>query len=140
MLLLIGLEKGKSNIDYAAEAIDFIKRSNDGCYIFLGDFENFFDTLDHEYLKCKLKEVLSMSTLDEDWFKIFKTITSFSWVEQKDLNDLFGSEKEQYKNGLKSYFDTWEEFRNFKAEGHVCKNTNSFGIPQGTPILSLIHI
>lgn len=130
--------KGKSNIDYAAEAIDFIKRSNDGCYIFLGDFEKFFDTLDHEYLKCKLKEVLSMSTLDEDWFKIFKTITSFSWVEQKDLNDLFGSEKEQYKNGLKSYFDTWEEFRNFKAEGHVCKNTNSFGIPQGTPIIALL--
>lgn len=130
--------KGKSNIDYAAEVIDFIKKSNDGCYIFLGDFEKFFDNLDHGYLKCKLKEVLNISILSEDWFKIFKTITNFSWIEQKDLNCLFGSEKEQYKNGLKSYFNTLEEFRNFKAEGHVRKNTNSIGIPQGTPISALL--
>ncbi|MGX2945502.1 reverse transcriptase domain-containing protein [Enterococcus alishanensis] len=131
-------EKGKSNIDYAAETMDFIKRTNGGCFIFLGDFENFFDTLDHEYLKSKLKEVLNTNKLTEDWFKIFKTLTSFSWVEQKDLNDLFGSEKEQYKNSLKTYFETWEEFRSFKADGHVHKNTKSFGIPQGTPISALL--
>ncbi|QZO09263.1 reverse transcriptase/maturase family protein [Enterococcus raffinosus] len=130
--------KGKSNIDYAAETMDFIKRTNDGCFIFLGDFEKFFDTLDHKYLKSKLKEVLNTNKLTEDWFKIFKTLTSFSWVEQKDLNDLFGSEKEQYKNSLKTYFETWEEFRSFKADGHVHKNTKPFGIPQGTPISALL--
>ena len=130
--------KGKSNIDYAAETMDFIKRTNDGCFIFLGDFEKFFDTLDHEYLKSKLKEVLNTNKLTEDWFKIFKTLTSFSWVEQKDLNDLFGSEKEQYKNSLKTYFETWEKFRSFKADGHVHKNTKPFGIPQGTPISALL--
>ncbi|RBT18039.1 hypothetical protein EA95_00834 [Enterococcus faecium] len=41
--------KGKSNIDYAAETINFIKQKKNGCYIFIGDFEKFFDTLDHEY-------------------------------------------------------------------------------------------
>ncbi|ARV04634.1 hypothetical protein GUJ44_05275 [Enterococcus faecalis] len=130
--------KGKSNIDYAAETMDFIKRTSYGCFIFLGDFEKFFDTLNHEYLKCKLKEVLNTNKLAEDWFKVFKTLTSFSWVEQKDLNDLFGSEKEQYKNCLKTYFETWKEFRNFKADGHVHRNTKPFGIPQGTPISALL--
>lgn len=130
--------KGKSNIDYAAETINFIKQKKNGCYIFIGDFEKFFDTLDHEYLKCKLKEVLGYNRLPEDWYKIFKTITKFSWIEQKDLNDLFGSEKDQYKNGMKSYFKSWEEFRNFKVNNHVSKNTKNYGIPQGTPISALL--
>ncbi|EJC3745972.1 hypothetical protein MYY11_002356, partial [Enterococcus faecium] len=71
-------------------------------------------------------------------YKIFKTITKFSWIEQKDLNDLFGSEKDQYKNGMKSYFKSWEDFRNFKVNNHVSKNTKNYGIPQGTPISALL--
>ncbi|EON3044353.1 reverse transcriptase/maturase family protein [Enterococcus hirae] len=130
--------KGKSNIDYAAETINFIKQTKDGCYIFLGDFEKFFDTLNHEYLKFQLKRVLGKDRLSEDWYKIFKSITKFSWIEQKDLNELFGSEKVQYKNGMKTYFKNWKEFRNFKVNNHVNKNLKKYGIPQGTPISAVL--
>lgn len=132
------VEKGKSNIDYAAETIDFIKKKEDGCYIFLGDFEKFFDSLDHEYLKCKLKEVLRTDRMEEDWFKVFKSLTKFSWIEQTKLNDLFGTEKEQYVNCMKTYFTTWREFREFKSKGHIEQNENQYGIPQGTSISALL--
>ena len=41
---------GKNNIHFAKQAIDFI-RQNECCYIIVGDFTKFFDSLDHKYLK-----------------------------------------------------------------------------------------
>lgn len=130
--------KGKSNIDYAAEIINFIKEKEEGCFVFLGDFEKFFDTLDHDYLKCKIEELQKVEKLPDDWYKIFKSITKFSWVEQSDLNDIFGPEREQYRKGLKTYFESWDDFRRFKNAGHIKRNEKGFGIPQGTPISALL--
>ncbi|QXN87205.1 hypothetical protein KV134_01615 [Tetragenococcus halophilus] len=132
--------KGKSNIDYAAESFDFINNC-ESAYILLGDFEHFFDTLNHDYLKERLIEVLMGQygrSLPLDWYKIFRSLTKFSWVNQKDLDKLFGSEIEQYKSKMKKYFYSTEEFRKFRRQDKsVHTNKEKFGIPQGTAISAL---
>jgi len=49
----------QSSINFAAEAISFIEKQ-DNALIIIGDFEKFFDTLDHKLLKDRLQRVLKV--------------------------------------------------------------------------------
>jgi len=126
---------GKSNIDFAKEVIDFIKIQKNA-YIFVADFTNFFDTLDHKYLKEKIRYVLKKDTLPDDYYNVFKNITKFSYfikdtIEAELKTKYTESEiKDSYK-----YF-TEEEFRAFKHK-NIYKNSKSYGIPQGAGISSV---
>ena len=40
---------GRNNIDFSYLAFEFIKRTAN-CFVIIGDFTNFFDTLEHKYL------------------------------------------------------------------------------------------
>lgn len=126
---------GKSNIDFAKEVIDFIKVQKNA-YIFVADFTNFFDTLDHKYLKEKIRYVLKKDTLPDDYYNVFKNITKFSYfikdtIEAELKTKYTESEiKDSYK-----YF-TEEEFRAFKHK-NIYKNSKSYGIPQGAGISSV---
>ncbi|WP_337983035.1 reverse transcriptase/maturase family protein [Lysinibacillus sp. C5.1] len=126
---------GKSNIDFAKEVIDFIKVQKNA-YIFVADFTNFFDTLDHRYLKEKIRYVLKKATLPDDYYNVFKNITKFSYfikdtIEAELKTKYTESEiKDSYK-----YF-TEEEFRAFKHK-NIYKNSKSYGIPQGAGISSV---
>ncbi|MED5046748.1 reverse transcriptase domain-containing protein [Bacillus siamensis] len=126
---------GKSNINFAKEVIDFIKVQQ-SAYIFVADFTNFFDTLDHRYLKEKIRYVLKKDTLPNDYYNVFKNITRFSYF----IKDTIESELEtkysesEIKNSYK-YF-TEEEFRAFKHK-NIYKNSKSYGIPQGAGISSV---
>lgn len=124
----------KSNIDFAKDAIDFI-RGCKSCYVMIGDFTGFFDCLDHQYLKTQWCELLGTMQLPADHYKVFRNITKFSKWERDDLLDL--NHLPHTRKGVKKLNKqekvlTEQQFRDNKS--HIVKNTYSYGIPQGSPI------
>lgn len=125
---------GKSNINFAKEVIDFIAKQSQA-FVYVVDFTNFFDNLDHKYLKDKIKEALQLDTLPKDFYAVFKNISKYSYIEKEAINIEL---KKIYKDELPKlsrYFNE-EEFRQFKRT-NIKKNVNSFGIPQGAGISSV---
>lgn len=139
---------GKSTIHFAKQAFDGIRKIGPA-QVFVGDFTGFFDSLDHLYLKERLKELLSVNTLPPDYYNVYKNITRYSSVELEDLvrivlklpegvkvsrdhlKDFRGKSKD-----LARLFDP-ESFRGRKKQLlHV--NKNKYGIPQGSPISAVL--
>lgn len=54
----------------------------------IGDFTNFFDNLDHQYLKQQWCSLLQVSQLPADHYAVFKNITKYSKWELDDLLEL----------------------------------------------------
>lgn len=79
--------KGLSTIDYAKNAFDFIMRQED-CIILVTDFRDFFENLDHEYLKSSLCDLLSCKMLPADYYAVFKNSTMYSYWEWKSLLEI----------------------------------------------------
>lgn len=50
-------------------------------YIYIGDFANYFDRINHMILKENLKRVLNINRVPEDWFNIYKSITSMVFIK-----------------------------------------------------------
>ncbi|MBL5799868.1 hypothetical protein HV436_09500 [Bacillus sporothermodurans] len=130
---------GKSNIHFAKEVIDFIKKS-ERSFIYVADFTSFFDTLDHKYLKKQLQVVLDTDKLPDDYFTIYKNITKFSWAEKEKIEEVL---KKQYKNKekrkkLTRLFDE-KDFRKFRKSNkeNIQFNKNDYGIPQGAGLSSV---
>lgn len=84
---------GKSNVEFAHEAIEFI-RELEKCMVIVGDFKSFFDTLDHSYLKMQLKNILGVKNLTDDLYAVFKNITKYSYVDLGQL--MFRTCKKDY--------------------------------------------
>lgn len=123
----------KSNIDFAKEVFEFIVK-NEAAYIFVGDFSEFFDTLDHKYLKTQIKKVNGNNSLDDADYAIFKNLTRFTYVEMEDIEKYKKSKIKDMRH-LTKYFDT-EEFQKFK-KNNLKKHTKDYGIPQGSAISSI---
>lgn len=131
----------KSNIDFAKEAFDYIRNAG-SCYVMIGDFTDFFDNLDHEYLKKQLCDLLHVEKLPDDLYAVYKNVTRFSYVELQDLLEL---------NGLE---DTPKGRKEFNARSHeralspkafrqnkniVCTSPHpKYGVPQGSPISAVL--
>ncbi|WP_317368424.1 reverse transcriptase/maturase family protein [uncultured Tyzzerella sp.] len=131
-------KKNNNNIYFAKNAFDFIKKSD--CNIIVGDFSNFFDNLEHNYLKKCIKEVLNVNTLSNDWYAIFKNITKYSYWRLEDLLEL---------NNMKYNFNDIKEFNKldialsrskFKAlkKKYIIPNKKKYGIPQGSAISGVL--
>ena len=126
-------KKGKSNIHYAVDVISYIVES-EKCYIMVGDYEHFFDTLNHRYLKSKLKEVLGVESLPSDYYNILKSVMRYTYIE-KDAVENYLKQRGKIINLMNAYFTNMEQFRAFKKETHLLKrNLEKFGIPQGTAL------
>lgn len=127
----------KNNIDFSKRAFQFI-RSIGPCYVMIGDFTNFFDNLDHAYLKERLCDLLAVDRLTDDWYAVYKNVTRFSYVELKDLLELNGLEdtregrREFNKRSRKRALST-KLFRANKGIVHANPNCK-YGVPQGSPI------
>lgn len=123
-----------SNIQSTKKAFDFI-RANPKCYVMIGDFTNFFDNLDHQYLKKQWCSLLKVSELPADHYAVFKNITKYSKWELDDLLELNGLDKSDAdvrKLNKKSTVLSKKQYRENRK--NIVKNTASFGIPQGSPI------
>lgn len=125
----------KSNINFAKEVFSFI-RSNSPCYVMIGDFTNFFDTLDHKYLKERLCDLLGVNPLPKDYYAVFKNITHYSTWDLKDLLTLNNLDSPDDLNHIRRVLSP-ESFRKYKHQ-YVKKNSNDYGIPQGSPISALL--
>ena len=136
------LNKGLNTVNYAYRALKFIYDSRRPCLIMVGDFTEFFDSLNHSYLKSKLQEVLGVERLERDWYGIFKSITQYCYIEREDLLQISGLSLDQRKgliseSGRNKIFENGSDFRQFKNL-HLKKNKNDYGIPQGAPISAVL--
>lgn len=128
----------ENNITSAKRAFDFIKSSN-SCYIIIGDFSNFFDNLDHLYLKQQLCALLNVPQLSDDYYAIYKNITRYSFWKLEDLLEL---------NNLDNNSNGWKKLNRQKRvlsselykknRNHIKKNSKNYGIPQGSSISSVL--
>lgn len=124
---------GKSNIDFAAEVINFIALTNTS-YILIGDFSTYFDTLDHSLLKEKLKKVMGTPRLAPDWFNVFQSITKYGYYDKSFVENIVGTDRYLKSQKKTSYFNQVSDFRKFQREFPTQKNKKKYGIPQGTAI------
>ena len=108
--------KHQSNINFAAEAISFIEKQSNS-YIIVGDFKNFFDTLDHKLLKERLAKILNVKQLPPDWYNIYKSLTKFAFIEKDSLNN---SDNPLVQKNNISYFKCIRDFRKFQKQ-YKCK-------------------
>ena len=130
---------GKNNIDFAKDAFDAI-RSFPQCFIFVGDFTNFFDNLEHQYLKKMMCEVLGVERLPQDYFSVFKNITRFSSWDWKDIVKAAGENIAERgvrkKINSKETVLTKEQFQKNKKD--IKKNISGVGVPQGSPVSAVL--
>lgn len=130
---------GKNNIDFAKDAFDAI-RSFPQCFILVGDFTNFFDNLEHQYLKKMMCEVLGVERLPQDYFSIFKNITRFSSWDWKGIVKAAGENIEERgirkKINSKDTVLNKEQFQ--KSKKDIKKNVSGVGVPQGSPISAVL--
>lgn len=132
-------EKGKSNIDHAADVINRIHKM-ESCYIMIGDFKGYFDNLNHAKLKKHLCKVLGIEhdRLPKDWFKVFQSVTQYSYYNQKHIHKHCGTERQLRQQKQFKYFSSPKDFRKFKTLYSPIPNTKTFGIPQGTAISAVL--
>lgn len=127
---------GMNNIKVANRAFDFIIKSQE-CSIIIGDFTDFFDKLDHRYLKRQICKVLGQYTLPKDYYAVFKNITAYSVWERGDLLTLhgFANDAQGVKtlNSLDTVFEGLPGYYH-KYRNQIHKHRDKFGIPQGSPI------
>lgn len=128
----------KSNIYFSKRAIDFIKKLGK-CYVMIGDFTHFFDNLDHDYLKRQWCSLLKCDRLPDDHYSVFKNVTAYSKWELTDLLALNGfSDNRAGRRSLNSQVRvlTPQQFKENRS--HIVKNTDHYGIPQGSPISAIL--
>ncbi|ALM58355.1 reverse transcriptase domain-containing protein [Staphylococcus equorum] len=123
----------KSNIDFAAEVINQIVIYKES-YIYIGDFANYFDRINHAILKENLKRVLNVNKIPSDWFNIYKSITKYGFYKKDFIESKIGREKYLRSQNKRSYFSSLKDFRDFQKVYGTNYNDKKFGIPQGTAI------
>lgn len=124
----------KSNIHFAHEVMMYLKEQKEA-FIIVSDFSNFFDTLNHEYLKQNIKYVLEKDSIPIDLYKVLKNVCKFSYIELEDiLKEINIEEKELSK--INRFFEI-KEFRKIKKK-LLNNNKEDFGIVQGSPISAVL--
>jgi len=128
---------GKCNIEYASEVFDHVEERG-ACVVKAFDVSGFFDNIDHQLLKESWCRLLGGDRLPEDHYKVYKSITAYSCVQQSALYKELGISGEAVSAGL-DRLCTPEEFRTrVRAKGLIHRNDNGVGIPQGSPISALL--
>ena len=126
---------GKSNFDFAADV--YRQALADApCAILAFDVSKFFDTLDHGLLKQRLKKVLNVPTLSEDWYRVLKFVTKYHYV---DLTALQAIPEFAAALGAKGTAPIASIREVVGAGVEVHGNPEGvIGIPQGTPISAVL--
>ncbi|MEH6521187.1 reverse transcriptase domain-containing protein [Sulfitobacter sp.] len=152
---------GKCNIDFAKDAFDEIERQG-RCVAIALDIKGYFENLDHKIIKKIWCDLLGVSRLPDDHFTVFKNVTDYHVVDQKDVYRRLGflktivvdgHEREKYSLPFKKMpvqLCSPEVFRQkicggdpalpSLVRGNVDEHGKKLdhGIPQGAPISDLI--
>lgn len=124
---------GKGNYDFARRVQDYVQ-SHENITVLCFDVTGFFDNLDHEMLKQRLKLILRVDDLPEDWFKVYRHVTKYRYVNLSDLraNDVI---KKRLDSRKRIPIASIPELK--AANIIVRKHDQAKGIPQGTPISAM---
>lgn len=126
---------GRGNYNFAAEVYAFAKE-NAPVSILAFDVSSFFDNLDHSLLKGRLKSILGVKSLPDDWYRIFRNITVFHYVDMEELRShpMLGERlKSTSKDRIASVEELKQEGITFHPNPEIAAG-HKRGIPQGTPI------
>lgn len=137
-------KRGKNNIHFAKEVFKKILEQEKALIIMM-DFTSFFDSLNHKVLKQNLKKVLGVDELPSYWYKLYKSLTKYCYIDKRKL-DGFLEEKygEDYKKKIISRditrYMSPEEFREQKKNpGFIEFNSGiNKGVPQGSGMSSVL--
>jgi hypothetical protein len=145
--VLAYIEKGESNIEFAHEVFEYVKNKGE-CVALSFDVSSFFDGLDHIHLKKMWGRVINKVELPEDHFKVFKSLTDYTFIDKTDLEKEFPHLIKNPKKKIPTNkICEPAEFRERVRKKGMIK-TNPFkikvkdsprlgqrcGIPQGSPI------
>lgn len=150
---------GKCNIQFAKEVFDIV--SNYGpCTAIALDIKGYFDSIDHEILKDKWCKILGTKELPIDQYKIYKSLTKYSYVNKNSILKHFHISLKKKKNKnekwitlldlvpnningatFKEKFDLLRKKKLIVANKAIKDQDGSFhwkGIPQGTSMSALL--
>lgn len=130
---------GKNNIQLAKEAFDEIQKCS-SCFIMVSDFQDFFDNLDHTYLKKMICRILGVLSLPPDYYAVFKNVTKYAYWDWEKLVQAAG--KAINTPGVRTELNHQKQIltkKQFLAhKNDIQKNTSGKGIPQGAPISAVL--
>lgn len=146
---------GDCNIQFAGRAfghIDEMVAKYGRCTVIALDIKGYFDTINHRLLKEKWAKVLGVGELPLDQYRIFRSLTAYSYVNKASLLKHFDikiSKADQHKNllslipdyiGGTSYKAKFDLLRRRKliVSNHNRKGPSEKGIPQGSPLSSVL--
>jgi RNA-directed DNA polymerase len=97
--------EGKCNIQFAKEVFDSIKTKltiEKTCSVIALDITGYFDNIDHAKLKEKWCQVLDLPELPIDQYKIFRSLTQYTYVNKDSILTHFNIDLNYLKeNGIK---------------------------------------
>lgn len=137
-------KRGQNSIHFAKEVFKQILQT-DNALIIMMDFTSFFDNLNHKVLKQNLKKVLAVDELPTYWYKLFKSLTKYCYVDKNKL-DIFLEEqygkgyKDKIKNRDITRYMSPEKFREQKKNPAFIgfNPDNDKGVPQGSGMSSVL--
>lgn len=152
---------GRSNIQFAKEAFDQVRKLSEKgpCTCIALDIKGYFDSIDHKILKEKWCQLLNQSELPIDQYKIYRSLTSYSYVNKDSILKHFNIDLRK-KRRNKEYWQTLldlvpdeirgknfiDKFNLLRERDLIVLNKpkridNGFvakGIPQGSSISALL--
>ncbi|WP_302547689.1 reverse transcriptase domain-containing protein [Gordonibacter pamelaeae] len=130
--------KGQSNCDFALRAFSKM-RDLEACFAYAGDFEDFFETLDHAYLKKQVRRLFPGGAIPDDYYHVLKNATRHSVWDIEKLLDQYGLP--YTKSGVKRLNNrgrvlSSDEFKNMVGASveRPWRENGEKGVPQGLPI------
>lgn len=137
--------RNKCNIDFANEVFKHIKNSKETQLSAIClDVSSYFDTINHKLLKKFWANLLHRIDLPKDHYKVYKSITKYSYIEIGHLFQLTPHSTIDKISHLKakaldSFFNNGKEFRkHIDSKNLIRVNRKEFGIPQGSPISAVL--
>lgn len=130
---------GRANYDFSAEAREFAVH-HAPCTVLAFDVTGFFDNLSHNRLKSRLKELLSVDELPDDWYAVYRAITKFTFIELSALQSNAVLAKRfapKARGPIASIAEIKKLGLSFMKNGAQLdppRPPNGAGIPQGTPL------
>ena len=150
---------GKCNIQFAKEVFDIVSKFGP-CTTIALDIKGYFDSIDHEILKEKWCKVLGTKELPIDQYKIYRSLTKYSYVnknsilkhfqislkKKKDKNEKWITLLDLVPNNLngstfKEKFDLLRKKKLIVTNKAIEEQDGSShwkGIPQGTSMSALL--
>lgn len=129
---------GKSNIDFALQAFQEIK-SMGNCVVFAFDFKQFFDSLNHKYLKLQWANLLGEDKLPSDHYSVYKSLSRYACIDREELYKILGYSKTSVRKARLQRLCLPRIFRSVVRPSRlIIAYIKDYGIPQGTPISTIL--